>query len=146
MIFMEEVTVFGGKLGDSKSTYSLSKRIGSGIVDLDQKLNGGFPSGSRIIISGPQSSGKSLFASNMISTIVKSNEMGLYVTLNEQPAEFLENCSTIGSKFLKLQKKGDIILVDDKLGVEDDMFGDEKPLTIDDLISKLPDIILHLYH
>lgn len=134
---MEDVTVFGGKKGDKKSNYSFDKKISTGIEALDKKIESGLPIGSRVLVFGDVATSKTIFSLNMILKNVNSKEKGLYITLDENIDEFLQNATNLDFKIPDKTLK----VYDENLGQEDDIFGEEKSLTLDKLISELPDII-----
>ncbi|MDI6806700.1 MAG: ATPase domain-containing protein, partial [Candidatus Aenigmarchaeota archaeon] len=55
------------------------KRIKSGINGLDKLIEGGFPEGSVILVSGAPGTGKTLFGLQFIYQGAKANEPGVYV-------------------------------------------------------------------
>ena len=58
------------------------ERVKTGIPGFDDLVQGGFPKGASILVSGGTGSGKSIFAMQFIYNGAKQfNEPGLYVTL-----------------------------------------------------------------
>ncbi|HSB47047.1 MAG TPA: ATPase domain-containing protein [Candidatus Bilamarchaeum sp.] len=57
---------------------------------LDPVLNGGFPEGDQILLSGPPGSGKSILAMQYIHEGIKKGENGVFFTLDSE-REFLIN-------------------------------------------------------
>lgn len=73
---------FEKSVSDSRQS-SLLKRTETGITGLDELIEGGFPSDSIILISGPCGSGKTLFSMNFLVEGAKRGEPGLYISLEE---------------------------------------------------------------
>lgn len=89
-------------------------RISSGVLGVDDLLNGGFPEKRCIILQGGPGSGKTTFALQfLLDGIVKKQEPGIYVTLSESPDEIRENnLASHGWDLYDLEKKGLMSFVD----------------------------------
>jgi KaiC/GvpD/RAD55 family RecA-like ATPase len=61
------------------------KRVKTGIPGLDEKIEGGFPKGSTIVVTGIAGSGKSIFGMNFISEGCKNGEKCLFITVEQSP-------------------------------------------------------------
>jgi circadian clock protein KaiC len=83
------------------------ERVPSGIVGLDALIEGGFPRGTLIVLSGPPGSGKSTFGFQFLSDgILKRGETGLFVSLLEEKQSFYSNFSRAGFRLDELDKTG----------------------------------------
>jgi circadian clock protein KaiC len=72
------------------------ERVATGIKGFDNLIEGGFPKGSLILLSGTPATGKTIFALEyLINGAKKFNEKGLYVTFEEK----LENLYTQAKQF-----------------------------------------------
>lgn len=74
---------------------------------LDSTLNGGFPAGSLITVTGPPGSGKTVFAANWIyNGIEKHGLNGVYMSFIEGYKSFIKNMHGLGLDFEKLENTG----------------------------------------
>lgn len=61
------------------------ERVATGIKGFDNLIEGGFPKGSAILLSGTPATGKTIFALEyLVNGARKFNERGLYVTFEEK--------------------------------------------------------------
>lgn len=82
-------------------------RLSSGSAVLDSVLDGGFPAGSLIAVTGPPGSGKTIFAANWIyNGVERFGCNGLYVSFIEGRKSFIENMRSLGLDFEKLEHTG----------------------------------------
>jgi KaiC/GvpD/RAD55 family RecA-like ATPase len=88
-------------------------RTATGIYGLDDMIEGGFPTGRTILLSGGCGTGKSIFAMQYIYRgAVEYNEPGVFVTLDERPEMIRKDMSRFGWDLAKLEAKGKMALVD----------------------------------
>jgi len=64
-------------------------RISTGIVGLDNFIEGGVPKGRCVVIRGPSGSGKTIFGLAFLVAGAKSGQKGAYLTLEQSPAEIM---------------------------------------------------------
>ncbi|MEM7826772.1 MAG: ATPase domain-containing protein [Candidatus Aenigmatarchaeota archaeon] len=90
------------------------ERIKSGIHGLDKLIEGGYPKGSVILVSGGPGTGKTIFALQYIYNGAKEGEAGLYITFEEDPKSLKESVKNLGMDFDELEdkKKAAIIKLD----------------------------------
>ena len=82
------------------------KRVPSGITGLDRLIQGGFPEGSTILVSGPPGTGKTIFGLQfLVHGARKVGEPGLIVQAEEFDDTFLTYDSTFKWKLAELQEK-----------------------------------------
>ena len=73
------------------------KRIPTGITGLDKLVEGGFPEGRSILLSGACGTGKTIFSMQYIYNGAKKySEPGIYVTLDERPELIREDVIRFG--------------------------------------------------
>jgi KaiC/GvpD/RAD55 family RecA-like ATPase len=77
----------------------ITERVPTGIVGLDPLLEGGFPQGRSILITGEPGTGKSIFALQFLAEGLNRNEKGIFVTADESPMDILEQAASIGWDF-----------------------------------------------
>lgn len=73
-----------------------SMRLGSGVPGFDELAGGGLLRRSVTLLSGSAGVGKSLFGLQFLLEGAKHHEPGLYVTLEERPAQLLANADALG--------------------------------------------------
>ncbi|MBS7625312.1 AAA family ATPase [Candidatus Bathyarchaeota archaeon] len=82
-------------------------RISTGSDVLDSVLDGGFPAGSLVAVTGPPGTGKTIFAANWIyNGVERLGCNGLYVSFVEGRKSFLENMRGLGLDFERLERSG----------------------------------------
>jgi circadian clock protein KaiC len=69
--------------------------VSTGIKRLDNLLGGGFPSTTRVLLSGGPGSGKTLLALKFLMEGVRKKEKCCFVSLNETREEILRACKRI---------------------------------------------------
>lgn len=88
-------------------------RVRTGIEGFDELVQGGFPRGQTILVTGGAGTGKSTFAMQFLYKGAKVyDEPGVYVTLEESIPSIIRNASAYGWDVETLQKKSLMALVD----------------------------------
>lgn len=91
----------------------LSDRVPTGIVGLDDMVEGGFPRGSLILLAGSPGSGKTIASAQFIHHGAKNlDENGVYVSFAERREFFLDNMKRFGLNFEMLESKGNFRFLD----------------------------------
>jgi circadian clock protein KaiC len=94
-------------ISESIQQKSSSKRISSGIKDLDKMLdNKGFYEGSSILISGTAGTGKTSIATSFAYDVCKEKRTCLYCAFEEAPNQIIRNMGSIGFNLNPLIKSG----------------------------------------
>ncbi|MDO8538056.1 MAG: gas vesicle protein GvpD [archaeon] len=89
------------------------ERAKTGIIGLDELIEGGFPVGRTMLVSGGCGTGKTLFSMQYIyygAAIYK--EPGVYVTLDERPDLIRQDVMRFGWDLKVLEQKNLIALID----------------------------------
>jgi circadian clock protein KaiC len=82
-------------------------RVSSGVGGLDELIEGGFPKGNLILVSGPPGSGKTIFGFQFLyEGIAKRNEVGMMVTFLETKESFYSNFRNLGFDLKSLEETG----------------------------------------
>jgi circadian clock protein KaiC len=76
-----------------------TERVPSGIAGLDQLIEGGFPKGRSILITGEPGTGKTIFSLQFLVEGLRRGEKGIYVAADEGPADILEQAASLGWDF-----------------------------------------------
>lgn len=82
------------------------KRIKTGISNFDELIEGGFPVGSNVLVSGTPGSGKTIFSMEyIINGAVNNNEFGIYFTFEEKRESLIMQAKQFGWDIEKLEKE-----------------------------------------
>lgn len=82
------------------------QRITTGITNLDNLIQGGFPKNSITLISGSPGAGKSIFCFHFLYEGVKNNEKVLYLTLDKQEEGLIFEAKNLGFNFKDAIEQG----------------------------------------
>jgi circadian clock protein KaiC len=83
-----------------------SKRISSGIDQLDEMLGGGFYEGSNILITGTAGTGKTNVSARFVDAACARGERALYIAFEESPEQIIRNARSVGTQLDDHLKKG----------------------------------------
>jgi circadian clock protein KaiC len=72
-----------------------TERVSTGIVGLDPLLEGGFPKGRSILLTGDPGTGKSIFALQFLHEGLKRGEKVIFVTADETPMDIIEQAASM---------------------------------------------------
>jgi KaiC/GvpD/RAD55 family RecA-like ATPase len=93
-----------------------TKRCPTGIPGFDEIIEGGFPRKRSILLSGTCGSGKTTFAIQFLyNGIVKYNEPGILISLEQEPSELKEDMMNYGFDLDKAEKDGKLAIIDASL-------------------------------
>lgn len=70
----------------------MEKRVKTGIFGLDELIEGGFPKGATILISGEPGTGKTIFGLQFLIEGAKNNEFGAYISFEQSLDDILLQC------------------------------------------------------
>lgn len=73
-----------------------TERVTTGIAGLDPLLEGGFPRGRSILVTGEPGTGKTIFGLQFLMEGLRRGEKGIYVAADEDPIDILEQASSLG--------------------------------------------------
>ncbi len=91
----------------------LTDRVPTGIVGLDDMIEGGFPRGGLILLAGSAGSGKTIASAHFLYHGAKNlNENGIYVSFAERREFFLDNMKRFGLDFEALESQGKFKFLD----------------------------------
>jgi len=97
------------------------KRVPTGIKGLDELIEGGFPEGRTVLVSGACGTGKTIFSMQYLYNGAKDfSEPGIYVTLDERPDLIRQDVLRFGWDLRKLEEENMIQIIDGsiaKLGI-----------------------------
>ena len=89
------------------------ERVSSGIPGLDELIEGGFPKGSTILVSGGPGTGKTIFSLQfLVNGALKYGESGVYISLEEDTKRMIHYMGSIFNWPLKeLMKKKKLVMI-----------------------------------
>lgn len=88
-----------------------TERVPTGISGLDQLLEGGFPKGRSILVTGEPGTGKSIFALQFLMAGLARGERGIYVAADEGPLDILEQGASLGWDLEKYVEKKELAIL-----------------------------------
>jgi len=101
-----------------------TNRVKTGIKGLDELMEGGFPTGRSVLLSGACGTGKTIFSIQFLYNGAKKfNEPGIYVTLDERPEMIREDMLRFGWNLRELEEKNLLNIIDGsiaKIGIPSD--------------------------
>ncbi|SFM49999.1 RAD55 family ATPase [Methanolobus profundi] len=71
-------------------------RLSSGIPDVDKKIQGGFPEGEAILITGEPGTGKTIFAIHFLYNACKEGHKCAMIATEETPEKIIDHGRSIG--------------------------------------------------
>lgn len=89
------------------------ERVKTEIKGFDELIEGGFPKGRTILVTGGCGTGKTLFAMEYLyNGAIKFKEPGIYVTMDERPSLIREDCLKLGWELKKLEDTNLLTIID----------------------------------
>lgn len=86
------------------------ERIKSGIKGLDKLITGGYEKGSLVLVSGGTGSGKTTYGLQFLKEGADNDEVGLYISFEEDESDLLKDAKSHGWDFDELMKKNKMII------------------------------------
>jgi len=116
-------------------------RVRTGIFGLDELMEGGFPAGSCVLVSGKIGTGKSIFAAQYIARgITEYGELGVLVSFERDKKDLYQDASAFGWQLQRLEKEGSLQILG---GSMSKVVGEMRKAkaTIEDLISEIVETV-----
>ena len=85
---------------------SYVERIKTGISGFDDLIEGGFPKGATVVLTGGPGTGKTIFGLQFLYNGAKSGEKVLYVTFEQRREDLLKQAIQFGWNLVELQEQG----------------------------------------
>jgi len=73
-----------------------TERVSTGIHGLDKIIEGGFPQGRSILVTGEPGTGKTICSLQFLVAGLARGEKGIYVASDEEPSDILEQGASLG--------------------------------------------------
>jgi circadian clock protein KaiC len=86
-------------------------RVPTGVPGLDPLIEGGFPKGRSILVTGEPGTGKTIFALQFIAEGLARGEKAIYVAADEPPFDIVEQAASMGWDFEKHIEKKDLAIL-----------------------------------
>lgn len=100
-----------------------SARVPTGIEGLDKLMEGGFPEGDAILVTGTPGTGKSILALQyIVEGARKHDQKGVYITFEKSLDTLKARSMRLGWDLAKLEQDGRILLLDPEIKPE---FGED---------------------
>ncbi|MCS4541278.1 MAG: ATPase [Euryarchaeota archaeon] len=121
-------------------------RVRTGVPGLDDILNGGYPKGLVILISGGAGTGKSIYGIQFLYTgITKYEENGILVAVEERPRDIRRYMLGFGWDLKKLEDQNKLAIIDAsaaRLGIPSgEKYVEMRPFELDSLITTINKIV-----
>ncbi len=132
----------------------LAGKISTGIRGLDDLIEGGFPEGRVVLIVGGPGTGKTILCGQFLyNGIYGANENGIFVSLDEGKAHFMNEMKQFGWDFAKAESERKFEFIDATRiprvsQLKEQLFKEEssslrgKQLPIDELIQRIQSAIM----
>lgn len=89
------------------------ERVPTGIHGLDEMIEGGFPKGRTVLVSGGAGTGKSIFSLQYLYHGAKEHdEPGVYVTVDEDPKMIRKDLLRFGWDLRELENQNKLVMLD----------------------------------
>jgi circadian clock protein KaiC len=122
-----------------------TERVPTGIAGLDRLIEGGFPKGRSILVTGDPGTGKTIFGLQFLMEGLARGEKGIYVAADEGPLDILEQAASLGWDFeTPIQRKELAILNAGTYLSSSPSSGKERQIDIQKTISDLAGFVNQL--
>lgn len=87
-------------------------RISTGITALDPLIEGGLPAGRSYLVTGEPGTGKTIFCLQFLLRGLMENQRGVYVAVDEKPADVIEEAASLGWDLSQYIEKKQLLILD----------------------------------
>jgi len=94
-----------GLIGN-KTKPARTRRLSTGIPELDKMLGGGILEGDSLLVAGPSGTGKSALATQFIAEGLRKGETGIMAIFEERPQGYTARADSFGLNLKKPQRMG----------------------------------------
>ena len=88
------------------------KRISTGIPELDLLIDGGLRAGKTYLVVGEPGTGKTVFGLQFLVSGLMEKEKGLYVAIDEKPADVIEQAASLGWDLAPFIESREFLILD----------------------------------
>jgi KaiC/GvpD/RAD55 family RecA-like ATPase len=89
-----------------------AKRIPTGIPELDILIEGGLRAGKTYLVVGEPGTGKTVFGLQFLVSGLMEKEKGLYVAIDEKPADVIEQAASLGWDLTPFIESKEFLILD----------------------------------
>ena len=86
------------------------ERISTGLTKLDSKMEGGYPEGKGILISGNTGSGKTILGLHLLYQACKSGKKCMFIATEETPEDILLQAESLGLNLRPFYNDGNLVI------------------------------------
>jgi len=90
----------------------MQDKVGTGVVGLDEILEGGIPIGHAVLLAGSSGTGKTILTQQFLFEGAKNGEHGVYISLSEPRDKIIKNLEDFKFFDKKLVEKGTVKIID----------------------------------
>jgi circadian clock protein KaiC len=119
------------------------KRIGTGIAELDRLIEGGLRKGKTYLVVGEPGTGKSVFGLQFLVHGLRQKEKGLYVVVDEKPADVIEQAASLGWDLAPYIESKEFLILDAS-AYFNNRLDDGKSLDVQKVLADLNTYIMRL--
>jgi circadian clock protein KaiC len=87
------------------------ERVPTGIAGLDALIEGGFPKGRSVLVTGEPGTVKTIFALQFLAEGLNRGEKAIYVAADESPTDILEQAASLGWDLEKYVEKKELAIL-----------------------------------
>jgi len=88
------------------------KRIPTGVAELDPLIEGGLRAGKTYLVVGEPGTGKTVFGLQFLVNGLMEKEKGLYVAIDEKPADVIEQAASLGWDLTPFIESKEFLILD----------------------------------
>jgi KaiC/GvpD/RAD55 family RecA-like ATPase len=88
------------------------KRVSTGIAELDVVIEGGLRVGKTYLVVGEPGTGKTVFGLQFLVNGLMEKEKGLYVAIDEKPADVIEQAASLGWDLAPFIESKEFVILD----------------------------------
>ncbi len=88
----------------------MMERISTGLTKLDSKLEGGYPEGKGILISGNTGSGKTILGLHFLYQACESGKNCMLIATEETPEDILSQAKSLGLNLKPFYEDGNLVI------------------------------------
>lgn len=113
------------------------RRVSTGNPAIDEILEGGFESGKTYLLAGEAGTGKTIFSLQYLIYGAKSNEPGIYVTIDERPEMLVRDVRNFGWDLQPLIETRKLAVLPVRRYFTSKMWGREMDTIVNNIIEEL---------
>jgi circadian clock protein KaiC len=123
--------------GTPRKGVSYVRRVSTGNPAIDEILEGGFESGKTYLLAGEAGTGKTIFSLQYLIYGAKSNEPGIYVTIDERPEMLVRDVRNFGWDLQPLIETRKLAILPVRRYFTSKMWGREMDTIVNNIIEEL---------